>query len=166
VRYVKWAVAGASAVCLAALMRTTLSWQEAPTALAMPAVEAPVARKEAPTTLAAPQAAPAPTVAIAPAEPVASAVPEPEARPEPEPAGDAKQEKAKSLAALEQRKLAAAIEAGERAVRLDPTDAEAWLILGAAHQDNGNVVAARRAYASCVKEAKTGPRAECQNLLR
>ena len=51
-------------------------------------------------------------------------------------------------------------------MKLDATDAEAWLILGAAYQEKGNIAEARRAYASCVKEGKTGPRTECAKMLR
>jgi Flp pilus assembly protein TadD len=82
------------------------------------------------------------------------------------PTGNAKEEKAKARTFLERRKLAEAIEAGERSVALDPTDAEAWLILGAAYQEKGKNAEARRAYASCVKEGKNGPRNECMNMLR
>jgi Flp pilus assembly protein TadD len=80
--------------------------------------------------------------------------------------GDAKAKKAKARALLERRKLSEAIEAAERSTVLDPTDGEAWLILGAALQEKGDLANARRAYASCVKEGKKGPRNECANLLR
>ena len=87
--------------------------------------------------------------------------------PAPAPAlGDAKAEKAIAKRALEGRKLAVAIAAAERAVALDATDGEAWLLLGAAHQEKGDLASARRAYASCVKDAKKGPRHECAQMLR
>jgi Flp pilus assembly protein TadD len=62
--------------------------------------------------------------------------------------------------------LGAAIEAGERSVQLDPTDGEAWLILGAAYQTKGDAKEARRCYKSCVEQGKRGPRNECAAMLR
>jgi hypothetical protein len=50
---------------------------------------------------------------------------------------------------------------GLESVRLDPVDGEAWLILGAAYQMVGDAKEARRAFASCLKEGKRGPRGEC-----
>jgi hypothetical protein len=78
----------------------------------------------------------------------------------------AEDDKRASLAALEQRKLAEAIVAGERATELDPTDADAWLILGAAYHDQGNFLAARKCYAECTKQAKRGEVRECTFLLQ
>jgi hypothetical protein len=75
------------------------------------------------------------------------------------------QEKNDSRRALERGKLADAIAAGERAVALDPTDGEAWLLLGAAYQEKGKNADARRCYSSCVKEGKRGPLGECRALL-
>jgi cytochrome c-type biogenesis protein CcmH/NrfG len=117
----------------------------------------------------APQTAPSATAvetATAPAETAAaSAAPPADTKDEPV-TGDAKEEKSKARSFLEKRKIADAIEAGERSVKLDPSDGESWLLLGAAYQEKGNMVEARRAYASCVKEAKTGPRNECAKMLR
>ncbi len=73
----------------------------------------------------------------------------------------AKTEKIAAQRALERGKMADAIEAGERSVALDPTDAEAWLILGAAYQEKGKGAEARRCFTACVKEAKRGPKGEC-----
>ncbi|HSY22108.1 MAG TPA: hypothetical protein VK841_08345 [Polyangiaceae bacterium] len=58
------------------------------------------------------------------------------------------------------------IEAGERSVALDPTDGEAWLVLGAAYQSRGAVADARRCFKACVSQAKRGPRGECSAMLR
>jgi tetratricopeptide (TPR) repeat protein len=69
-------------------------------------------------------------------------------------------------AALEKGHTAQAIEAGERAAALDPTDAEAWLILGAGYDQRGAYAQARRCFASCAREATHGPRRECAALLR
>jgi hypothetical protein len=58
------------------------------------------------------------------------------------------------------------IEAGERAVALDPTDGEAWLVLGAAYQQRGAIADARRCYKACLSQGKRGPRGECSAMLR
>jgi tetratricopeptide (TPR) repeat protein len=71
-----------------------------------------------------------------------------------------------SQAALEEGRANEAIEAGERAVALDPTDAEAWLILGAGYDQRGTRGDARRCFTSCVRLATHGPRGECAALLR
>jgi hypothetical protein len=78
----------------------------------------------------------------------------------------AKKEKTTSRVALERGKLTEAIEAGERSVALDPTDGEAWLILGAAYQTKGNAKEARRCYKACLEQGKRGPRGECSAMLR
>ncbi len=101
---------------------------------------------------ATPAAAPAPAP-VAKTEPVAGAL-------------TAAQEKVESRKALERGKAGLAIEAGERSVALDPTDGEAWLILGAAYQEKGNVKDARRAFQSCTKEGKRGPISECRAMLQ
>ncbi len=76
--------------------------------------------------------------------------------PTPDPKEAAKAKRA-SQAALERGKLGDAIESGERAVALDPTDAEAWLILGAAYQEKGDWKEARRSFRSCLDQGKRGP---------
>lgn len=67
-------------------------------------------------------------------------------------------------AALERGAGAAAISAGQRSVAVDPTDAEAWLILGAAYQQAGQEAAAQAAFASCARLAKRGPVGECASF--
>jgi tetratricopeptide (TPR) repeat protein len=114
--------------------------------------------------------------AVAAAEPAKAAEPAQAAEPakaeEPKaPAvapGDktALEEKVTSRKNLERGKLAEAIEAGERSVALDPTDGEAWLLLGASYQEKGNRAEARRCYASCLKEGKRGPLGECRAMIR
>jgi hypothetical protein len=69
-------------------------------------------------------------------------------------------------AALEDGLTAQAVYAGERSVALDPGDAEAWLILGAAYQQRRAWADARRCFKSCVDQATHGPRGECAALLR
>lgn len=76
------------------------------------------------------------------------------------------QEKNDARRLLERGKAADAIAAGERSVALDPTDGEAWLLLGAAYQEKGKNADARRAFTSCVKEGKRGPMGECRAMLR
>jgi cytochrome c-type biogenesis protein CcmH/NrfG len=109
---------------------------------------------------------------LAPApQPVAAApVPEevaapPVADPAP-PAKSAKEEKEDARRSLERGKLKDSVEAGERSVALDATDAEAWLILGSAEQELGHGKSAREAFLQCTKEAKTGPVRECSLMLR
>jgi len=192
-KYVSWAVGGAAVVCLAALVRTAVSpaaVAAAPRGVAASALEAPPAPAEkaaAPAALAATPPAPAPENANAaevakvevpavavPAAPspepqAAVAAPEPPKAPAPAPAADGKtalEEKKASKKALERGKLTEAIEAGERAVALDASDGEAWLLLGAAYQEKGKMAEARRAYAACVKEGKRGPIGECRAMLR
>jgi Tfp pilus assembly protein PilF len=75
-------------------------------------------------------------------------------------------DKNEALEALEQGKLEDAIAAGERATSLDPTDADAWRILGAAYQNQGNAVAARRCYRACTESATRGETRECTLLLQ
>ncbi|HVH42841.1 MAG TPA: hypothetical protein VM925_10880, partial [Labilithrix sp.] len=175
VRYVTWAVAGAAVVCLAAVGRTAVSAVSSTSSVASKqaivgeaATAAPKAAVPAVAPIAQPSVAPSPSTVATAAE---SAAPTEAASAAPETAsdeivGDASEEKAKARSLLEKRKIAEAIEAGERSVKLDASDGEAWLILGAAYQEKGNIVEARRAYASCVKEGKTGPRQECAKMLR
>ncbi len=83
-----------------------------------------------------------------------------------EAAEQAKQAKDEAQSALEKGRSMQAVEAGERAVALDPTDAEAWLILGAGYQQRGAFARARRCFATCAQVATRGPRRECAALLR
>jgi Flp pilus assembly protein TadD len=87
--------------------------------------------------------------------------------PAPAPADDtAARETAVAQSALERGRVGAAIEAGERAVALDAADGNAWLLLGAAYQQKGDMKNARRCYKSCVDQATRGPRRECSAMLR
>ena len=81
-------------------------------------------------------------------------------------AGTPEGAKREALIALEARRLPEAIAAGERAVALDATDGEAWLILGAAYQENYQLGEARRCYRACVVKGKVDPRGECAAMLR
>ncbi len=188
-RYVAWAVGGAGIVCVLALVQTSASSQargaRSPSALttepvrvsgATVAVTAATAAATAET--AAPEMAPESQgalmgIGLAPhASDVGRAIPPREAREprepstDPDPLAGARKAKKESQRALEAQKLDAAIVAGESSVSLDPTDAEAWLILGAAYQEKGDLREARRSYSECVRQGKRGPRAECSAMLR
>ncbi len=181
-KYVRWAVGGAAVVCLAALARTAVppsasgsgerasaaraSLEAAPVAATV-SPEAPVAppveKAAAAEVVQAPDSVAAPVVAVPTAEPTPAPTPAAAA------GGDEKtalQEKNDSRRALERGKIADAIAAGERSVALDPTDGEAWLLLGAAYQEKGNNAEARRCYSSCIKEGKRGPVGECRAMIR
>ncbi|HEX8789774.1 MAG TPA: tetratricopeptide repeat protein [Polyangiaceae bacterium] len=197
-KYVKIAVAAASVLCLAALVKGAVSRNHDEPTLhhtsaalvappppqlvqtAAPAVQEVPAPPERPAAPAEPQgtapvesavAAPAPApTEQAPAAPAASVAEEaaPTATdtaeaPAPDPKEAAKAKRA-SQTALERGKLAAAIEAGEQSVALDPTDAEAWLILGAAYQEKGDQKNARRSFKSCLEQGKRGPKWECAQM--
>jgi Flp pilus assembly protein TadD len=71
-----------------------------------------------------------------------------------------------SQQALELGKVGLATSLGERSVALDPTDADSWLILGAAYIQAGDNKNARRCFSSCVKQATSGARRECVAMLR
>jgi tetratricopeptide (TPR) repeat protein len=79
---------------------------------------------------------------------------------------DAKAEKRKAQQALERGKVKEAIAHATQSTEADPTDGEAWLLLGAALQEGGNFKAAREAYGKCVKQGTRGPRHECRALLQ
>ncbi len=195
-KYVKAAVGFSVLVCAAALVRgavargsasaASLAAPESVAAAILPASAPPSERMPlAPEPTATPVAVvePAP-LAIAPApgsgaEPVATAAaPGAPLAPEAVPAGSGAvapsdtppktfaEEKRASRQALERGNAKLAIEAGERAVTLDPTDGDAWLVLGAAYQEKGKLADARRCFASCVKEGKKGPVGECSAMLR
>lgn len=135
----------------------------------------PVAAQVAP--IADPAQKPAdPAVAQAAAPVVQAAAPvaqpaaadQPAAAPAAAPVSDktAAQEKKASSQALERGNAKGAIEAGERSVALDPTDGEAWLVLGAAYQEVGKNGDAKRCFNACIKEGKRGPIGECRAMLQ
>jgi hypothetical protein len=82
------------------------------------------------------------------------------------PAKSAVQEREIARRALERGKLRDAASAAERATAIDSSDAETWLILGAAKQELGQGAAAQVAFRSCVQSAKHGPINECRAMLR
>ncbi len=137
-----------------------------------PVVDAPVVRHDSPGASAASLAPPSANTAVAPrsenlALPApATSTPDAGADADGEAVDEATQAKQDAEKALEKGHAAQAIEAGERAVALDPTDAEAWLILGAGYDQRGAFAQARRCFATCAKVATRGPRRECAALLR
>lgn len=186
-RVVVYAVAVATVVCVAGFVRSAgrpiAASASAKTTTAITAVAPPAEKAAQPAAIAAPLATdepktPEPKVAEPKVEAPAAEEPKAEANkaadapkvdePKAAPVSDktALEEKKLSQRALERGKLVDAIEAGERSVALDPTDGEAWLILGASYQSKGNGKDARRCYAACVKEGKRGPLGECRAMLR
>jgi DNA-binding response OmpR family regulator len=68
--------------------------------------------------------------------------------------------------ALARGAKAKALALANQAVAANPSDADAWLTLGAACQASGNAGAARDAYRNCVARAQTPNVSECRLLLR
>ncbi|HEY2369643.1 MAG TPA: hypothetical protein VGH87_24760 [Polyangiaceae bacterium] len=83
----------------------------------------------------------------------------------PEKPKNAWQEKQAAKAALERGSNGVAIQAGERSVALDPSDGEAWLVLGGAYQAMGNNGQAKRCYTACTTQGKKGPLSDCKDML-
>jgi hypothetical protein len=158
---------------------TAIAQAKAPQPESVPAATAPPAEPVAAAAPATPEpaqpaaaaaqaeSAPAPgAAAAAPAEAQGTLPPEmadldPKAL-----AKEAGKAKAKARGALEWGKMGDAIEAGERSVAIDPTDSEAWLILGAAYQQKGDAKNAVRSFKACLDQGKRGPRNECAAMMR
>ena len=79
---------------------------------------------------------------------------------------DAKALKKACQRALDGSKVNEAIAKCEASTAADPTDGEAWLLLGASYDQVGRKADARAAYQSCVQKGKRGPTGECAALLR
>jgi hypothetical protein len=127
---------------------------------AVPSAAPPSEPQAAPAASAAPEAPPA--ASAAPETPATSDVPmDPK-----EAAKEAAKQKVKARGALEWGKMPDAITAGEASVALDATDAEAWLILGAAYQQKGDAKNAVRCFKACIDQGKRGPKNECAAMLR
>ncbi len=174
-RYVAGAVAAAGAICLAAFVRTTTTSDAMASERSIPlsaaAAMAPVAPEAPPPAPEPATAAPVLENAIATESAAVNvqAVPAVAVISEPAPTAQrsAHEEKQLALGALDHGNWGAAIAAGERSVRLDPSDGQAWLILGGAYQQRGAEGQARRCYASCARLARSGgSRAECVALAR
>jgi cytoskeletal protein RodZ len=66
--------------------------------------------------------------------------------------------------ALSRGATARAVELSRQAVAANPSNADAWLTLGAAYQASGNLGAAKDAYRSCVSQAHSANVSECRVL--
>jgi Flp pilus assembly protein TadD len=71
---------------------------------------------------------------------------------------------AQASRALRNGTLVKAVDLARQAVSANPSDAEAWLTLGAAYQATGDSASARQAYQSCVERARTADVGECRLL--
>jgi len=164
--YVKIAVGISAALCLAAVARVGFSSSD-----------------HGLRSAAAAQAAHAPITSIAHAEPIAPVAAAPVAAADPSdqaghdhtfteeaaptiPLKSAHDEREDARNALEHGKAKDAIDAATRSITVDPTDAEAWLLLGAAQQEAGHAADAHASFLECTKVAKTGNVGECGAMLR
>lgn len=162
------AIVGALIVAIAVRSRAPAAVHAEPPAISLPAIEPPP--QQAPAVLfPRPTQPPAPATSVSSPPPPAVATalatasvaaPSP---PESDAATDAKHAAQK---ALEDGQVAKAITLGEQSVRLDPTDAEGWLILGAGYLQKGAFKDAHRCFISCVKQATHGALRECAALSR
>jgi hypothetical protein len=157
-RHVMGVVAFSVALCIAAFVRSATGGSPsaaAPSPTAPPVVAAADLPRVAPFQIPAAEVAatPAPTPPVAPAA-VAEVAPIP-----------ARASREEARHALDRGAAEAAIAAGLHSVELDPTDADAWLILGAAYQLAGKGPEARSAFYSCSKLAKRGDVRECRALV-
>jgi tetratricopeptide (TPR) repeat protein len=133
------------------------AWVTAPAASAPPGGSA-----AAEVASAAPGGAPGSVTGIT----LPAAVPGPGAEPTADEKKEAAKDKRSCQSFLDQGAFAKAVEAGEKSVSLDPTDGDAWLLLGAAYQAMGKTAEARRSFSSCVAEGKRGQIGECRSMLR
>lgn len=172
-RHVMGVVALSVMLCIAAFVRsatggstTSAASSTVPdvVAVAEPPRVAPfqIPAAETASPAAPPSEAPAAAVDTAAVATAAAAAPTVVAELAPIPARAAREE---ARHALDRGAAAAAIAAGMQSVELDPTDAEAWLILGAAYQLAGKGAEARNAFYSCSKLAKRGDVGECRALV-
>ena len=166
-----WIVAAAIAVGLFMGRRGPAAPRPAPDAphtQAMRETSAPAPADPATVSASAPaSAAPSsPPVVPEPVVAIASAEASPAAAPRDAGASDGALAKRAAQRALERGKVAQAIDLGEHAVEVDPTDAESWLILGAAYLERGSFKEARRCFSSCLDQATHGPKNECAALRR
>ncbi len=67
---------------------------------------------------------------------------------------------------LARQRTREAAELAERATAIDPSNALAWVTLGAARQERGDHQGARQAYLNCVKLGKGRFVSECRSMLR
>jgi tetratricopeptide (TPR) repeat protein len=187
-KYVIGAVSASLGLCLAAGAKVTLvqlrhdserdpprvTARLAPVSSGEPNAVAPAPHSLAPRSSETNPPAPPPFAsASAPAEavpasaaPVVTHTPDKAAKGQGDSIHDALRLRELSRSALERGSLKSSIEAGEQSIDLNPTDSEAWLVLGAAYQQMGNVGEARRCFQSCLEKGKSESRSECAAMLR
>ncbi len=140
----------------AAASTATTTAASTPTTTAT-ATSAPTATAPRPTVTAEPAVAP-PVVASAP--PSASAAPVASTA-----TASAEKDTQSAQSVLEKGNAGRAIELAARATKQDPSNADAWLTLGAAYQMAGRGGAAKDAYKQCAAKAASHPHAsECRAL--
>jgi hypothetical protein len=118
------------------------------------------------TPSAVPSAEPVAASATPSAEPVASATPSavPSAEPAAAPAADAVALRKETENLLNRGKMKDAIVKAREAIAADPSDANAYLYLGAALQETGHWKDGIDAYSDCVRSATKGPVHECRQM--
>jgi cytochrome c-type biogenesis protein CcmH/NrfG len=134
-------------------------------------VQPPVATPEAPvaprvtarqpdvTTPPVPRPQPSPQPAAQPAQQPASVA-------DTKPAGSTGNATRDAQRALDRGDTARAVELARQATSADPTNAEAWLTLGAAYEASGRASLARSAYQSCATRGKGERVGECRALAQ
>ena len=136
-----------------------------PTALTPPAPA--VAAEPVATAIPTALTPPAPAVAV---EPVATAIPAALATAERKevavPALSVEQTKARALRAVSSGRYAEGIALSQAAIDADPTDAQGYLLLGAALQEKGQAGRAEQVFAECASKATHGPKGDCRALAR
>jgi CheY-like chemotaxis protein len=110
-----------------------------------------------------PQPIAQPTLAPAPAPPPA---PIAQATPDTKPAASTGNATRDAQKALDHGDTARAIDLARKATSADPSNAEAWLTLGAAYEAAGRASYARGAYQSCVQHGKGERVEECRALAQ
>ena len=169
-RHVMVVVALSAVLCIAGFVRSGTSAsaaQRGTNAVTLTPFVVASAATPLPSAPAIESAPPAPATEVAPAAPAEVAPPAPapaasaDAPAQVSPV-EARAAREDARRALDRGAVAAAIAAGTSSVELDPTDADAWLILGAAYQVAGKSAEARDAFASCRKLAKRGDVSECR----
>jgi hypothetical protein len=108
---------------------------------------------------------PAPRPAPAP-PPVAQPAPQPTPAPDAKPAAGTGNATRDAQRALDRGDTARAVELARQATSADPTNAEAWLTLGAAYEASGRASLARSAYQSCATRGKGERVGECRALAQ
>jgi len=140
--------------------------QGRPTTLA-PASQPPVATPQAPV---APRVTTRQPDVTAPPAPHPQPSPQPVAQPAPaadtKPAASTGNATRDAQRALDRGDTAHAVELARQATSADPTNAEAWLTLGAAYEASGRASLARSAYQSCASRGKGERVGECRALAQ